>query len=376
MKLRKIKFQSYSPFTDFDMVESIWKYMLKRCDHSFFLSWGWVESWILSLPQDSKVILLVAEKKNKLVLAFFVGGPTDQIRKTIPVIKTISLNATGIPVYDILCIEYNAFLFQKTFSCELRQIIDSIPLEWEEFLLPWIDVSLFPGNSIQDRLRPYHLVTRKESLSYYVDLKKVHECNGDYLSLLGKKTRYQIRQTERRYSENGTVKLQVAATIDEGLKVYDEMVDLHRQTWKERGRECSFNSDYFYSFHRNFIIKHFTTGDIQLVKLTCGEETIGCLYNFVYVGKVYFYQSGFNYKGDKKLQPGLLTNAKAIIYNSTIGNLTYDFLAGDALYKRRLSTDHNKLVWVAIQKPYFKFQLERLLEKKARLKNKIKGLIR
>jgi len=358
--------------------------MLNKCDHSFFLSWGWVENWILSLPQDSKVVLLVAKEKNIPVLAFFVGGPIDQIRKTIPVIKTISLNATGIPVYDRLCIEYNAFLFQKSFSFELKQILDSIPIDWEEFLLPWLDMSLCPGNCLQDGLRPYYVLTRKKSSSHYVDLKKVRECNGDYLSLLSRKVRYQIRHTERRYSENGTVKLQVAATVDEGFKIYDEMVDLHRQTWKRRGRDCAFNSDYFYSFHRNFIVKRFATGEIQLVKLTCGEETVGCLYNFVYERKVYFYQSGYNYKGDKKLQPGYLTIAKAIIYNSTIGNLTYDFLAGDALYKRKLSTDHNKLVLAAIQRPYFKFRVERLLNRaerlqkklKARLKNKIKKFIR
>lgn len=376
MELKKIKFQSYSPFTDFDIVESIWKYMLKRCDHSFFLSWGWVENWILSLPENSKLVLLVAKEKEKPVLAFFVGGPIDQVRKIIPV-KSISLNATGIPVYDRLCIEYNTFLFQKSFSCELKQILDSIPIDWEEFLLPWMDMSLCPGNCLQDGLRPYYVLTRKRSPSHYVDLEKIRDRNGDYLSLLSRKARHQIRQTERRYSENGTVKLQVAATVDEGLKIYDEMVDLHKQTWKRRGRDCAFNSDYFYSFHRNFIIKRFATGEIQLVKLTCGEETVGCLYNFVYERKVYFYQSGYNYKGDKKLQPGYLTNAKAIIYNSTIGNLTYDFLAGDAVYKRKLSTDHNKLVWAAIQRPYFKFRIERLLEKlKVRLKNKIKRLIR
>jgi hypothetical protein len=350
--------------------------MLKRCDHSFFLSWGWVENWILSLPENSKLVLLVAKEKEKPVLAFFVGGPIDQVRKIIPV-KSISLNATGIPVYDRLCIEYNTFLFQKSFSCELKQILDSIPIDWEEFLLPWMDMSLCPGNCLQDGLRPYYVLTRKRSPSHYVDLEKIRDRNGDYLSLLSRKARHQIRQTERRYSENGTVKLQVAATVDEGLKIYDEMVDLHKQTWKRRGRDCAFNSDYFYSFHRNFIIKRFATGEIQLVKLTCGEETVGCLYNFVYERKVYFYQSGYNYKGDKKLQPGYLTNAKAIIYNSTIGNLTYDFLAGDAVYKRKLSTDHNKLVWAAIQRPYFKFRIERLLEKlKVRLKNKIKRLIR
>ena len=381
--LKDLRFQTVSPFADLNSVESIWKYMLKRCDHSFFLSWGWVENWICSLPENSKEVLLVAKEKNMPVLAFFVGGPIDQVRKYMPV-KTISLNTTGIAEYDRLVIECNAFLSRSSSGCALKQILDSMPIEWEEFLLPWLDMSLCPGNCLQDGLRPYHVLTRKKSLSHYVDLQKVRECNGDYLSLLGKKTRRHMRQTERRYSENGTTKFQVASTVDDGLKIYDEMAALNRLTWQKRGKDSAFNSEYFYKFHRNFITKRFTTGEIQLVKLTCGEETIGCLYNFVYEGKVYLYQSGYNYKDDKRLRPGYLTNAKAIIYNSTIGNLTYDFLAGDAKYKRSLSTDYNKLVWAAIQKPYFKFWKERLqnraerLQKKlkVRLKNKIKKFIR
>jgi hypothetical protein len=358
------------------MVESIWKYMLKRCDHSFFLYWGWVENWILSLPENSKLVLLVAKEKEKPVLAFFVGGPIDQVRKIIPV-KSISLNATGIPVYDRLCIEYNTFLFQKSFSCELKQILDSIPIDWEEFFLPWLDMSLCPGNCLQDGLRPYYVLTRKKSSSHYVDLKKVRECNGDYLSLLSKKTRKSIRNTERRYSENGTTKFQVASTVDEGLKIYDEMAALNRLTWQKRGKDSAFNSEYFYKFHRNFIMKRFATGEIQLVKLTCGEETIGCQYSFVYDKIVYFYQTGYNYKSDKKFRPGFLTHFKTIIYNSTVGNLRCDFLAGDAEHKRSLSTDYNKLTWVAIQKPCLKFRLERMIEvSKNRLRNNIKRFIR
>ena len=375
--IEQIKFQSYSPFTDFDMVESIWKYMLNKCDHSFFLSWGWIENWIHSLPQDSKVVLLVAKEKNMPLLAFFVGGPIDQIRKIIPV-KTISLNATGIAEYDRLVIEYNAFLLSRSSAgCALKQILDNMPIEWEEFLLPWLDMSLCPGNCLTDELRPYHVLKRKESPSYYVDLEKIRDRNGDYLSLLSRNTRRQIRQAERRYSEHGTIKFQIASTIDEGLKIYEEMAALNRQVWKNRGKDSVFNSEYFYVFHRNLIKKRFPNGEIQLVKLTCGEETIGCLYNFVCGKKIYCYQTGYTYRSDNKLKPGLLTNTKSIIYNSKIGNLTYDFLAGKGHDKRRLSTDNNKLEWIVIQKPYFKLRAERLLETLTdQLKNKIKKFIR
>ena len=99
---------------------------------------------------------------------------------------------------------------------------------------------------------------------------------------------------------------------------------------------------------------------MQLLRITCGKKTLGCLYNFVSQGMVYYYQSGFNYPDFGRFKPGLVCHALAIPYNAAQGHKTYDFLVGDSQYKKSLSTHANQLVWCTIQKPRLRFKLEGL----------------
>ena len=91
------------------------------------------------------------------------------------------------------------------------------------------------------------------------------------------------------------------------------------------------------------------------------KGTIGCLYNFVHRGRVYAYQSGFHASRDNRLKPGLVSHFKAIELNYRLGNRTYDFLAGDARYKRSLSNASNQLLWLVAQRPKFAFWAENRL---------------
>jgi CelD/BcsL family acetyltransferase involved in cellulose biosynthesis len=123
-------------------------------------------------------------------------------------------------------------------------------------------------------------------------------------------------------------------------------------------------------FHRTLIRQAFAKGSIQLLRVAAGEETIGILYNFVKNGKIYFFQSGFRYGSDKHLKPGLVTHALAINHYLNAGFNDYDFLAGDAQYKRSLAKDCRQMAWVVFQRPRVKFVvIERLRAIKRRLRS-------
>ena len=95
----------------------------------------------------------------------------------------------------------------------------------------------------------------------------------------------------------------------------------------------------------------FPHNDVLLLELRAGEEIIGVLYNFVYRGRVYFYQSGFRYSEDSRLKPGLLSHYLAIRHCLAQPILTeYDFLAGDAQYKRSLAADLRPLTWMVVRR--------------------------
>jgi hypothetical protein len=48
------------PIDDVASIESIWRDVVARADHSFFLSWPWIGTWLRHLPKKSAPHLLTA----------------------------------------------------------------------------------------------------------------------------------------------------------------------------------------------------------------------------------------------------------------------------------------------------------------------------
>ncbi len=136
--------------------------------------------------------------------------------------------------------------------------------------------------------------------------------------------------------------------MSEAIVFYDELIQLNTKNWSDRKQASAFDCAFFKKFHRELILRRFDAGEIQLLKVTCGGDTIGILYNFVMNQTVYFYQCGLRYDQEAAAKPGLLTHWEAVEHNANLLNHRYDFLAGDAQYKRSLSTGFNPLRWIEI----------------------------
>ena len=119
-----------------------------------------------------------------------------------------------------------------------------------------------------------------------------------------------------------------------------------------------FDNPSFVEFHRRLIELAFPTGGIQYLRLTAGETVLAYLYNFVSDGHVQFYLSGIDYGIDPSTKPGMLAHWLAIEHNLAAGRRIYDFLAGDARYKRSLSTGGDRTLWLVLQRPRWRLQLE------------------
>jgi CelD/BcsL family acetyltransferase involved in cellulose biosynthesis len=63
-------------------------------------------------------------------------------------------------------------------------------------------------------------------------------------------------------------------------------------------------------------------------------------------GRVYAYQSGFDYALLPRSHPGLLCHWFAIERHRAMGREAYDFLAGDNQLKRNLSSATAELFWI------------------------------
>lgn len=366
---------SFREVAAFPNLEALWMDLERRSNCSFFQSWGWIGGWLPLLPQELRPKVLIVEAVDRVVgLSILIACST--IRHFIVPSNAWYLQETGRNAYDSLTMEYNGFLSEKGMGavvakCALTWLANN-EASWDELYLGGLDPTNRGTCEEAANGADLKLRVQNEKSCAHVDLDWVRSTGGDYLSAVSRNTRYQLRRSLRLYEEHGPVTIRVASSCAEGLDLFNELKVHHQTTWILRGKPGSFANPFFEQFHRRLIEERFDTGGIQLAHITSAKKTIGVLYNFLWRGVVYAYQSGFNYEDDPKRKPGLVSHYMAIRYNLSTSARIYDFMAGRAQHKTSLSTDAISMVWIVLQRDRFKYQLEDFLRS---LKRKITRML-
>jgi CelD/BcsL family acetyltransferase involved in cellulose biosynthesis len=343
-----VKLELVDPFSP--RVETIWRQLEDIAHPIYFLTWGWVENWLACLPQGEAPKLAVLVEGGKPVAACFLRRRRVMRHKVVPS-RALYMNAVGDWAYDELCVEHNAML--ATGGASIAQLIARLHKNWDELFLPALDAATYEALASAQLGDGLRVRIDRQVADYWVDLEKVRA--KGYLPLIGSSTRAQLRKAQRLAPD---AKLEVAETRDEANDIYAELVVLHTRNWQQKGEPGAFADKWFDRFHRRLIARRFERGEIQLVRLRSSKETIGCLYNVVSSGRVLVYQTGINPDVDRALKPGFFTHLFAVEHCAKEGYASYDFLGGDAQYKKSLSTDETKIVWARVQKRNLRFALE------------------
>jgi hypothetical protein len=368
MSTNKIEFRMYNPFSQFDSVKEIWTSLLKKCSHSYYLSWEWKELWLDSLPPDCNLLFVTGFIYDTPIVAYFIGSKLTT-RNKIFKFNQLALNETMIPHIDLATyIEYNAILIDPEITIPFVQLLDLIPIKsWDEFRMIRCAPIYQPNLILNSNSGEKYNVSIKKLLSYYVDLNKVRQNNNDYLSLISKNQRNLIRRSLKEYEKIGELKILVAGNIKDALIMLDELIELHQKRWMDRGHSGAYSNKFIMGFQRTLISRRFERGEIQMIKVSAGSYTIGCLFSFIHNGRILGYQCGFNYLPGRVYRPGLVCHYFAIIYNAKVGLDYYDFMEGDDEYKQSLSTDYNDVQNIIVQKRDMKYKIDRILVKLSRL---------
>lgn len=343
-------------------LESMWQSLEQKCQPSFFVSWSWIGTWLSSLPEQIRPLLMRIEENGEIIgLALFVRNCVT--RHKFVRSMALYLHATGDPALDQLFIEHNGFLVDPA---RREKAIDACLdffhhqcHEWEEIFFHGIFMSepFLHGKVGRDRM-----VIQKKSTCYTVNLEKIRKEKKEYLLCLSSNTRSQIRRAIREYEKHGPVGVMPASSIDESMEYLSDLIRMHQEYWQNKGQSGAFSSPFFVGFHRLLISRCFDKGEIQLLRIYAGRRTIGYLYNFFMGGTVYNYQSGFDYKCiEKHSRPGLVAHSLAIQHYILHGARVYDLLAGDSQYKKSLGTESAPMVWLVLQRDRMKFHLEHWL---------------
>ena len=355
------------PLPPLAALEQEWRDLEGRCDHSFFMSWHWIGSWLEHLPEDVPRWLLRAEVGGRIVGLGVVCANTIRRHGVFPS-RGLYLHCTGRSDLDELTVEYNGFLAEDGLERQVTQRYieflrdgqncDELDLNGWHRLDLLGSVQAEPGLSARIVRRP----------CCYVDLDGLRRSGPPYLERLTKKTRYHVRRSIREYGKLGELKFDVATNGDEAQNFLAELKRLHQRSWQAKGQPGSFANHFFDKFHQNLVKQLFPANVIQLARLRVGERALGYLYNFVYRGRIYHYQAGIDYDIDVRLNPGLVCQVYAIEFGRESGHKVYEFMAGELKYKSDLATDSTEMLWLVLQQPRLKFRIEEWLRSfKARL---------
>jgi CelD/BcsL family acetyltransferase involved in cellulose biosynthesis len=332
-------------------LEAMWCELQARADTSLFLSWSWIGCWLVSLPPHIDVQVVRGERRGLVVgLALVVVAPLRRLR--IRFGKGAHVHTTGRSEYDGVTIEHNGLLLDRacagavqtamlSFLCDARRA-------WRSVYLP----GLTHGQAVSEQaLPPRVLMEVRERCSNLVLLQPVRDRDGDYLGLLSARRRAHIRRSMRACAEWGPLRLTEAQDAASATAYFESLLRLHRARRANLGRPSDFDTPFARDFHQRLIERGLPRGEVQLVRVQAGEHDVGYLYSLVHRGRVSFYQSGFDFgRVDSKFSPGLVTVALTIEHNARLGHDCFDFLAGDAQYKKTLATHSEPMRWVELHR--------------------------
>jgi CelD/BcsL family acetyltransferase involved in cellulose biosynthesis len=348
-------------------LETSWKDLEARANHSFYLSWLWIGTWLRHLPEGAQPHVLIARTSSKIVgLAIICRrrawsfGPHARARWL--------LNETGDIRFDRLFIEYNNILAE-------RSLADAIVVacleglthglrQSDQLVLSGIDPDLELAACRTAGRAGLVTEVKLADAARWIDFAKVRQQGGNYRATLGRSTRQAVSRAMRLYAERGPVELRIMETTTEALAAFDLLGDFHRSRW---GRKGAFANPGFRPFHEELIARGVPMGAVRISRTLAGDQTIGILYNFAHDGRVLNYQSGFLYESDGRLKPGLISHVLSIEDSIARGERGYDFLAGSAGHKSHLANAEHTMKWIAISRDSPERRIEAKLRRAKRV---------
>lgn len=352
---------SLSSLDDIRELAPRWQELQEKADNEFFLSWCWISTWLEVFKPEVKLLVI---EKGEQIIALALTTLSSERRHRWLRSNVVRLHQTGDPLDDQIWIEYNDILVDKRHRTAASEALARFLSKNHDYWDEWVIGA--SRSSHVDSLLPkrFHRHVLWEAPSFGVDLKALRESGRGYLQTLSRNTRYQLNKAYRLVEKSGGLCYSRAQDQQQAISWFKEVGDLHLQRW---GTKSGFNNERFIAFHHALITRGIEQQSVELVRVEVGNCLLGILYNFIYRGKVYFYLSGINYQEMADIKPGLICHVECVNHHLQTGDYYYDFMGGDARYKRSLGRQGDTLQLVAFQKPIAKLKLEQTFRQFKRL---------
>ena len=321
-----MKVDIYTTPAVFDVLANEWDAVLDpgRSD-AFFMRLDWQRIWWKHLGQGTLLVMTVRDDNHVLrgIAPWFI---TEEDRQRV-------MRVVGcVDVSDYIDLIAAPGYEEPVFAALLKSILsDEIPA-WDV-----IRICNIPEGSPTLALLP-QLATKCGLVSEvtHEDVCPIITLTGsyeDYLGLLDKKQRHELRRKRRR-AEDYPVKWYIAGhehDIDKEIEDFINLMALsspqkadflkqqgHRDFFREIGRVLS------------------GSGLLEINFLKVGDQPAAALWNFVYRDRMMLYNSGLNPLDYSGVSAGIVLLTFSIEDAARRGYRFFDFLRGDEEYKYRM----------------------------------------
>ncbi len=264
--------------------------------------------------------------------------------------------STGAAEFEETCAEYHDLLHVPGAAGECvaavgRALTDGRVLPWDQLDLSEMSVRS-PLLGLREPLGARGIWTKlsEPGVCYISDLSGGFEA---YLRRLSQGARGEARKLLREVERAGMV-FELAASVEEADRYFDQMVELHRHRWTAVGKSGSF-SPLHAEFHRSVARALVPAGKAVLARLSLEGRTYTVAYGHLTGETYHCYQRGVCMETRPVRSPGTATILLLMAELAGHGIVRYDHLAGINSFKERFATAEHPLAELRIVKPTFRY---------------------
>jgi len=318
----------------FDPLKRVWNDLLQRSTiNTIFNTWQWQETWWRCFGEDRKLRLcLVYEGRQLLGIVPLVGLEGDPTAQTLQLVG-------GTDVADYLDVIAEPVHAPAVWAAALDTV------EWRTLDLHALPEAS-PTRPVLARLaaeRGYDFVENVEDVCPLFQLPKTWD---DYLALLGKKNRHELRRKMRRLEQEAEVRMRVTHDIAALADDVDDFITLHRSSEGRKGRFMDARmTEFFHALARVCFMEKW----LHLAFLDINGRLAATTLSFKYNNTLALYNSAYSLRF-QRYSPGVLLVAYIIREAIASGIQTFDFMRGDERYKYDLGGQDTRVMHLVLSR--------------------------
>ncbi len=330
----------YRDATGFEALAKEWNVLLHLSDtDTIFLTYEWQQTWWRFFSSGRKLLLISLRQDGVLV------GIAPLYRQRLENGQTVIELVGGKDIFDYLDIlvlpGYRDRVYQAIFEFLTTELTN-----WDV-----LDFHCIPAAS---PYQPLHEAAMKQDLIVQRRVEDVCPIIplpatwDDYLAMLDKKQRHEIRRKMRR--TEGEVQVQWYMTSDPALLLEDvkAFFDLHRKSSPDK--EGFMSELAMQGFFQEVAGLSLARGWLELSFLLIDGEKAAAMLCFAYNNRTLVYNSGYDPQRFGHLSPGIVLLGYHIQDSIAKGRTAFDFLRGDEAYKYRFGGQDSEVFRITVHR--------------------------